>query len=50
LVKPARGSRPYQAKNSSSPRSYTRFVIGDETPSSTRGLQPELLVWLRNYN
>src|ERR1035441_2104852 len=36
LVKPARGSCANQAKNSSSPRLYTRFVIGDETLSRTR--------------
>jgi hypothetical protein len=35
LVNPGRGSRPYQSKNSSSPRFYTRRVIGDETLSST---------------
>ena len=35
LVKPGRGSRPYHSKNSSSPRLYTRRVIGDETLSST---------------
>src|SRR5450755_2922060 len=34
LVKPERGSRPYQAKNSFSPRLYTRFVIGEETLQS----------------
>jgi hypothetical protein len=34
LVKPARGSTPYQAKNSSRPRLYTRRVIGEETLSS----------------
>src|ERR1017187_4130207 len=36
LVKPGRGSRAYQAKNSSSPRLYTRLVIGEETLSRTR--------------
>src|ERR1019366_2476401 len=36
LVKPGRGSWPYQAKNSSSPRLYTRLVIGEETLSRTR--------------
>jgi hypothetical protein len=36
LVKPARGSRPYHAKNSSSPRLYTRLVIGELTLSSAR--------------
>ena len=36
LVKPGRGSRRYQSKNSSKAMLYTRFVIGDETLSSTR--------------
>ena len=36
LVKPGRGSWAYQAKNSSRAMLYTRFVIGDETESSTR--------------
>jgi hypothetical protein len=36
LVKPACGSRPYQLKNSSRPRLYTRRVIGEETLSRTR--------------
>ena len=35
FVKPARGSSMYQAMNSSSPRLYTRRVIGEETLSST---------------
>jgi len=36
FVNPAgRGAWPYQAMNSSSPRLYTRRVIGDETLSST---------------
>ena len=35
LVRPARGSCEYQAKNSSSPRLYTRLVIGEETLSRT---------------
>src|ERR1035437_10173728 len=35
FVNPGRGSRPYHSKNSSSPRLYTRRVIGDETLSST---------------
>jgi hypothetical protein len=35
LVNPGRGSRPYYSKNSSSPRLYTRRVIGEETLSST---------------
>ena len=34
FVNPGRGSRPYHSKNSSSPRLYTRRVIGDETLSS----------------
>jgi hypothetical protein len=44
LVKPARGSRLYQAKNSSSPRLYTRRVIGEETLSSTSARTPRELV------
>ena len=36
MMKPGRGSCPYQAKNSSRPRLYTRFVIGEETESRTR--------------
>ena len=36
LVKPGRGSWAYQAKNSSRAMLYTRFLIGDETESSTR--------------
>src|ERR1035438_353480 len=36
LVKPGRGSSSYHAKNSSSPRLYTRLVMGEETLSSTR--------------
>src|ERR1035437_1271453 len=35
FVNPGRGSCPYHSKNSSSPRLYTRRVIGDETLSST---------------
>ncbi len=35
LVKPGRGSWPYQEKNSLSAMLYTRFVIGEETLSST---------------
>ncbi len=36
LLKPGRGSCAYQAKNSSRAMLHTRFVIGDETESSTR--------------
>ena len=36
LVKAGLGSWPYQAKNSSRPRLYTRFVIGEETESRTK--------------
>jgi hypothetical protein len=36
LVNPGRGSSRYHSKNSSSPRLYTRRVIGEETLSSTR--------------
>jgi hypothetical protein len=36
LVKPGRDSWPYHSKNSSSPRLYTRFVIGKETESRTK--------------
>src|ERR1019366_8925590 len=36
LVKPGRGSWAYQPKNSSRAMLYTRFVIDDETESSTR--------------
>src|SRR5271157_3265846 len=35
FVKPGRGSWPYHSKNSSSAWLYTRFVIGEETLSST---------------
>src|ERR1017187_8862535 len=38
FVKPARGSRPDHANNSSTPRLYTRLVIGEETLSRTRAL------------
>ena len=50
LVKPGRGSWPYQAKNSSSPRLYTRPVIGEETLSSTRRFKSLTLGSLRNNN
>src|ERR1035441_4434616 len=36
LAKPGRGSSRYQSKNSCRAMLYTRFVIGDETESSTR--------------
>jgi hypothetical protein len=36
FVKPGRGSRPYHSMNSSRPRLYTLFVIGEETLSKTR--------------
>ena len=36
LVKPKRGACWNQARNSFSAMLYTRFVIGDETLSSTR--------------
>ena len=36
LIEPGRGSSSYQAKNSSSPRLQTLFVMGEETLSSTR--------------
>jgi hypothetical protein len=45
FVKPGRGSWPYHSMNSSSPRLYTRFVIGEETLSSTKpstGADPPL--------
>jgi hypothetical protein len=50
LVNPGRGSRPYHSKNSSRPRLYTRRVIGDETLSSTKSLQPLPMGSLRNNN
>ena len=49
LVKPGRGSRLYHSKNSSSPRLYTRFVIGEETESRTSGLQPVPIRALVNH-
>jgi len=39
LVKPGRGSRAYQEKNSLSAMLYTRFVIGELTESSTRAFK-----------
>lgn len=42
-------SIPYQEKNSFGAMSQTRFVIGEETPSSTSG-QPPPFGGMRNNN